>query len=271
MNNSYVILENTDLLTFLSKHYDLKTIKVLLKFKMVFVNGIEVSNIHTKLNMNDNVLIIKRDKDLFILYEDKYIIICYKPYNLLTVADKKERENTLYHKVSMYLKKKNKNSKVFIVHRLDYETSGLVIFAKSKEIQGILQNNWNDVIRNYICVVHGIFDKEKTLKYYLKENSSLMVYKSKNGSLAITDVFPIKNNSKYSLLSLNIKTGKKHQIRVSLKEEGHPILGDTKYGIKDKFKHLYLCANKLEFNHPITNKKIVIEWSLTHEYKKILS
>lgn len=271
MNEVYKIEKGSNLLTFLSNYYDTKTIKRFLKYKMVFVNSKEVSNVNTKLNVKDTLLIVKRSKDLFILYEDKDIIIVYKPYKLLTIADKKEKENTLYHKVSSYLKNNNKNAHVFVVHRLDFETSGIVIFAKSKRVQDLLQNNWSDVTRKYLCVVHGIFKNNKTLKYYLKENKALMVYPSKDGVLSITDVMPIKNNSKYTLLKLNIKTGKKHQIRVSLKEEGYPVLGDTKYGIDDKFKHLYLCASELEFNHPVMGKKISIKWYLTDEYKKIVN
>lgn len=270
MNDSYIIENDISLIEFLNLHYDPKLIKNLLKYKMVFVNEKEVSNVHTILKKNDNILIIKRSNDLFILYEDKEVIVVYKPYNLLTVADNKTRDNTLYHKVSEYLKKSNKNMRVFIVHRLDYETSGLVVFAKSKKVQELLQKNWNNVTRKYVALVHGNFKKSKTLKYYLKEGKNLKVYSSFDGVLSVTDVYPIKSNDKYTLVSIDIKTGKKHQIRVSLKEEGFPILGDSKYGIDDKMKHLYLCANELVFMNPITNKKISVFWNLIFEYKKLV-
>lgn len=205
---------------------------------------------------------MKKDK-LEIIYEDKDIIVINKPTHLLTISTDNEKERTLFHKVYLYLKKKHKNNKVFIVHRLDKDTSGLIVFAKSELAKKKLQNNWNQSIRNYVAVVNGKVIKEKeTLKSYLKETKTLLVYSTqdKSGDLAITTYQKVLGNDEYTLLSLNIKTGRKNQIRVQLNDINHPIVGDKKYGLKkDPLRRLCLHANYLEFMHPITNKKMIFD------------
>lgn len=114
-----------------------------------------------------------KNKKLKIIYEDKYLLIIDKPANLLTISNEYERENTLFHQVYLYLKRKNKNNKVFIVHRLDYETSGLVIFAKSIKVKQILQANWQNVIRKYFAVVLGrSFKRKSDFKIVFKRNQN---------------------------------------------------------------------------------------------------
>ena len=205
---------------------------------------------------------MKNDK-LKIIYEDKYLLIVDKPHQLLTIANSKETENTLYHKAYVYLKRKNKNNKIFIVHRLDYETSGLVVFAKDVKTKMILQNNWNNVVRKYMAIVNGQVDKDReTIKSYLKETKTNLVYStndSKFGQLAITNYRKIINTKEYSLLDIEIKTGKKNQIRVHMKDIGHPVLGDKKYGPKCKENRMYLYAYYLRFQHPMVDKNIEIE------------
>ena len=200
---------------------------------------------------------------LKIIYEDKYLIVVEKPAGLLTISTSKEQENTLYHQVHEYLR--SKNTKIFIVHRLDKDTSGIVLLAKSEKVKNILQDNWENVKREYVALVNGVVKKDKdTIKSYLKETKTLLVYStndSKNGKLAITEYEKIKTNNNYSLLKINIKTGRKNQIRVQLNDIGHSIVGDRKYGkIKNKnVKRLCLHASCLEFVHPITNKIIKLE------------
>ena len=187
---------------------------------------------------------MKKDK-LKIIYEDKYLLVVNKDSKLLTIANLKEKENTLFHKVYLYLKKKNKNNKVFIVHRLDYDTSGLVIFAKSLEVKNILQANWDKVTRKYMALVDGnLKNKEGVIKSYLKETRTNLVYStnSKDGKLAITTYKVIYENKNYSLLDINIKTGRKNQIRVHLNDIGNPIVGDKKYNQK-KSKVNRLCLH----------------------------
>ncbi len=199
-----------------------------------------------------------KKKKLDILYEDKDIIVVSKSVHLLTISTLKEKENTLYYQVSTYLKKQNKNNKVFIVHRLDKDTSGIVVFAKNIKAKNILQDNWANVKREYIALVRGNMPSKGIIKSYLKETTTNYVYSSKTGKEAITEYEKIRNNKLYSLLKINIKTGRKHQIRVQLNDLGYPIVGDRIYNKKDKEKRLCLHAYYIAFNHPITNKLIEI-------------
>lgn len=202
-----------------------------------------------------------KKKKLKILYEDKYILIVYKPAGLYTVATLKEKQKTLYHEVLNYLH--TKNQKVFIVHRLDKDTSGLVLFAKSVEVKNKLQNNWSSVIRKYYAIVLGCVSESSEIKSYLYEDKNFYTHVSKNqkGLFAWTSFDVLKSNEKYSLLDIKIHTGRKNQIRVQLNEIGFPILGDKKYGC-NKYNRLMLDAYYLEFVHPITSKKINVSLAL---------
>lgn len=204
-----------------------------------------------------------KKKKLDIIYEDKNIIVVNKPSGLLTVSTEKEKEKTLYHEVSDYIKKSNAKAKIFIVHRLDKDTSGIVLFAKNQSLKYKYQNNWDKLVlkRGYIAVVNGVLDKKKgTIKSYLKETKTLLVYSSndkKKGKLAITNYNVIKESDRYSMLDIEIKTGRKNQIRVHLKDLGHSILGDKKYGNKKSMlNRLALHSNCLIVTNPITNKKM---------------
>lgn len=219
---------------------------------------------------------MKKDKKLKILYEDKYLLIIDKPPKLLTISSDKETEKTLYHQAYLYLKRKNKNNKIFIVHRLDFDTSGIVIFAKDQNIKNILQNNWDKVIRKYIAIVEGkVLKKEDTIKSYLKETKTKLVYSINdkiNGKLAITSYKNILSNDKYTLLEIFIKTGRKNQIRVHLNDIGYPILGDKKYNKnKNKEKRMYLHAYYIELIHPITKENLKIELDVPNEFLNIIN
>lgn len=200
-------------------------------------------------------------KKLKILYEDKYIIVVNKQGGLLTISTDNEKEKTLYHQVYEYLKQKNKNNKVFVVHRLDKDTSGIVIFAKDIQSKAFLQNNWDRFKRNYVAVVHGHTKDKDILKNYLMETKTHLTYvvNDKKGKLAITEYEKVLENDKYTMLSINIKTGRKNQIRVQLANIKNPIVGDTKYGIKDSIKKMSLVANTIEFIHPKTKKSVKID------------
>ncbi len=207
-----------------------------------------------------------KKKKLDIIYEDKNIIVVNKPSGLLTISTPKEKIRTLYHEVSDYLKKSNPKMKVFIVHRLDKDTSGIVLFAKNQNLKYMYQNNWDSLVlkRGYVAVVEGKLEKESgTIKSYLKETKTFMTYStndSKNGKLAITKYKVIKSKKKYSMLEVEIKTGRKNQIRVHMKDIKHPILGDSKYGNKKSILgRLGLHANLLVIKNPVTNK--VMEFS----------
>ena len=215
-----------------------------------------------------------KNKKLKILYEDKYLIIIDKPSNLLTISTEKEKERTLYHYVSDYLKKKNKNNKVFIVHRLDKDTSGIIVLAKDEKTKFFMQDNWEKFKRCYVAVVEGKVKETKgVLKNYLMETKTHVTYvvNDKNGKLAITEYEKILENKKYTMLSLNIKTGRKNQIRVQLSNMGNPITGDKKYGAKkDPIRRMALVANYLSFIHPKTKENIVIDIDIPDEIVKLV-
>lgn len=215
---------------------------------------------------------VKKDR-LDILFEDKNLLVINKPAHLLTISTDNEKERTLFHKVYLYCNKKNQ--KVFIVHRLDKDTSGLIIFAKNEKVKNLLQKNWDSVKRGYIAIVDGIIEnKEKTLKNYLAETKTLMTYvtDSKNGKIALTHYRKVRTNKLYSLLDIEILTGRKNQIRVQLNEIGHPILGDRKYGNgKDPIRRLCLHAYKLEFTHPITNEVLKFETDVPNSFVNLIN
>ena len=208
---------------------------------------------------------MKKDK-IDIIYEDKFIIVVNKPAHLLTISTENEKERTLFHKVINYEKQKNKNNKIFIVHRLDRDTSGLIVFAKSEKVKKILQDNWDEMAktRGYVAVVEGRIEKKKdTIKNWIKEKIDFTSYtsdKPNDGKIAITKYELLNTSKSYSLLKIEILTGRKNQIRVHMKDIGHPIVGDKKYGAKtNPLKRLGLHANILELEHPITHQILKLE------------
>lgn len=205
---------------------------------------------------------MKKKEKLEILYEDKYLIIINKPHNLLTIGTEKEKENTLYRKVSSYVKKQHKSNKIYIVHRLDRDTSGIVLFAKNESLKKELQDKWDDNIRKYVALVEGKVSDSKTIKSYLKETKTLYTYSTNDstGKLAITKYRPLKTSREYSLLDIEILTGRKNQIRVHMKDIGHPIVGDKKYDSKkNPIRRMCLHACYLSFYHPILKDNIIIK------------
>ena len=214
-------------------------------------------------------------KKMDIIYEDKYLLVVNKPTKILCVATLKEKEHTLFHEASLYVKKKHKSNKIFIVHRLDKDTSGVVVFAKDEKTKKLLQDNWDKyaINREYTALVKGHIKPDKnTLKNKLVETKTNMVYvddKSKLGKLAITkyEVLCYKDNN--SLIKINILTGRKNQIRVQLDYIGYPIVGDNKYGKNKSFyNRLMLHANKLELVHPVTNEKLELIARMPKEFNK---
>lgn len=218
---------------------------------------------------------MKKKEKLNILYEDKYLIVIEKPSGLLTIGTTKERENTLYKKVSDYVKKQHKSNKIFIVHRLDKDTSGIILFAKNEEVKRKLQRDWDKTIRKYIALVEGNVTKNGIIKNYLGETKTLKTFITNNknlGKLAITKYYVLKNTKEYSLLNIEILTGRKNQIRVHMESINHSIVGDKKYGSKkNPIRRLCLHANYLEFIHPVTNKKIIINTNYPIIFDKLIN
>ena len=211
-------------------------------------------------------------KKLKIIYEDRYLIIVNKPAGEFTISRNNRYDNNLYDEVKTYVKKQNPKNKIFIVHRLDKDISGLALFAKNEKVKYDLQKNWQNVERKYYAVVSGkLNEKNVTLKDLLYETKSLDVVvtnSKKLGKLAITNFNVIENNNKYSLLDINIETGRRNQIRVQLANTGHPILGDKKYG-KVKYKRMMLEAYYLKFVHPVTKKVCYAELPLNNDFEKL--
>lgn len=243
-------------------------IKQLLSHNQVAVNGRPESQFDLELQPSDSVKVnfthefkVFNNRRLKIVYEDDDIIVVEKGYGLLSMGNDKKPDNTAYSILRDYVKWTNPLNKIFIVHRLDRDTSGLMMFAKSMEAKEKMQHNWNNMVLNrvYVAVVEGEpAEKEGTVKSYLVENSRYEVYSTddpKKGQLAVTRYRTIQTNGKYSLLELELDTGRKNQIRVHMHDLGYPISGDTKYGAeKSPLHRLALHAKTLRFIHPITRQ-----------------
>ena len=276
----YIVKENEILIEFLKKTFSnlsKNSVKSLLHNEKVFVNGNMTTKYNYELNIGDVVEIREKvAKNIDIIYEDKDIIVINKPSGLLTVATEKEKNKTAYHLVMEYLKKKNKNNRIFIIHRLDKDTSGIIMFAKNERAKHLYQDNWNDIVKKrcYYAVIDGKMEnKEGTIKSYLKENGN-MVYsvKDRSGKIAITEYKVLKERKNISLLDINLKTGRKNQIRVHMKENKTPILGDLKYGEKSKLiNRLALHAYKLELVNPVTKKLLTFEINMPNEFKMLFN
>ena len=211
---------------------------------------------------------ISMKNKLNILFEDKHLIIVYKRRGIPTIKSDKYKYN-LYSDVYDYLHKKNQ--KVFVIHRLDSDTSGIVIFAKSEKVKELLQNNWSNVLREYLAVVHNNIKDYGVIESYLKETKTLYTYstKDKSGKYAKTNYKKLDYKNNLSLVKINIETGRKNQIRVHMSDNNTPILGDKKYGIKDNYRNMMLLANRFKFNHPITKELIDIDLGIPNEYSKL--
>ena len=279
----YINHENITLLNSIGnfkKDLSKKTIKNYIKNGMVKVNNKIITNSSCLLKDNDKIEISYtknkiNDFDLDILYEDDYLIAINKPNGLLSISNDKEKEITAYRMVSDYVKKNN-HKYIFVVHRLDQDTSGVLLFCKDEKIRDKMQDNWNTIVkkRGYMAIVDGIMKRSGTIHTYLLENRGQFIYSSKNkeGKEAITHYSVIKNNKDYSLVQVFIDTGRRNQIRVHLSEKGYPIAGDKKYKCRtNPIKRLCLHANILEFIHPVTKKLIHLESEIPTDMKKLIT
>ncbi len=273
-----------ELLDYLYNNIDMpkKRIKQYLTHGAIFVNNTKTTKYNYRILPGMTIMIDTDSKNkktlpFDILFEDDHIIVVNKPSGLLTIATAKEKEKTLYHIVREYLVSKDKNARVFIVHRLDKDTSGVVVLAKDEKTKNKLQENWNEYVslREYVAVVHGILNKESDrIVQKLKETKTNLVYVSRDndGKEAITNYKVIKENNDYSMVSITLETGRKNQIRVAFNTLHHPIVGDKKYStIKDNESRLFLHANRLKMYYPEIRKDILFETSTPNEFKKIMN
>lgn len=273
----------SELLVFLLekiKNRSRNDIKVLLREKQIFVDGQAISQFNHPLKPQQKVEVKwrkmpeeQRYRALNIVFEDEYLIVIEKQAGILSIATEKQKDNTAYSILSSHVKKQDPRNRIFVVHRLDRETSGLMMFAKSEKIQKLLQESWNDSIeeRTYLAVVEGKVEKqEDTIVSYLVESKALIMYSTKNtevGQKAITHYEVLKSNKNYSLLKVNLETGRKNQIRVHAKDIGHPVVGDEKYGAKSNpLRRLGLHAWVLAFKHPITKKDVRFETEMPAKF-----
>lgn len=269
----FVIKKEEPLLEFLLRtlHQSRNNTKNLLAKRHILVDGALVTQFDYLLQPKQILHVMKesvsgpvskvKKSDLKIIYEDDEFLVINKPSGLLSIATDNEVNNTAYRKAMDYVRERNKKNRIFVIHRLDKDTSGVLMFAKTKEVQDFMQEDWNKTVkkRGYMALVEGTFkEKEGTYKSYLMETRTHLMYSSNNkkdGELAITNYKVVKENKNFTLLDVHIDSGKKNQIRVQMKEHGHPIVGDDKYeASKNPIKRLGLHAYEVEFVHPITKK-----------------
>lgn len=270
---TYKVKEATTLMPFLLEAMPQRkrtSVKELLRHNQIAVNGIPTTQFNAPLAPGDEVKanLVREFKVFYhrrmkLVYEDDDIIVVNKGYGLLSMGTDKVKEGTAYSILRDYVKWSDPRNKIFIVHRLDRDTSGLMMFAKSIEAKERMQHNWNNMVLNrcYLAVVEGKMEEETgTVRSYLAENSRHEVYSTENpeeGQLAVTRFRTRRTANGYSLLEVELDTGRKNQIRVHMKDLGHPIAGDRRYGAKSSPIHrLALHAQTLRFVHPITGKEM---------------
>lgn len=280
------VKEENTLLPFLFetlKEQSRTAVKQLLGRGQILVNDAVTTQFDTALKPGDVVMIsyVRRkvpfnNQLLNIVYEDDFLLVVNKREGLLSVSTAKVHERTAFHILSDYVKKNDPRSKIFVLHRLDRDTSGLMMFAKTRAVQEKMQSNWNEVItkRTYVAVVEGMPEKERDiLTTNLKENAEARVYVVESGGKeAITRYEVLRSNGKYSLLELNLETGRKNQIRAQMEYIGHPIAGDSKYGAEtNPTGRLMLHAQRLNFIHPETGEEMRFDTRIPDAFKSLVS
>jgi tRNA pseudouridine32 synthase/23S rRNA pseudouridine746 synthase/23S rRNA pseudouridine1911/1915/1917 synthase len=201
-----------------------------------------------------------------ILFEDRDLLVIHKEPGLLTNSPRRDKSRTAERILTSYLRKGNARSRlrVYTVHRLDRDTSGLLVFAKSERVQQQLKNSWRDVDKTYYAVVHGHLEKPSgRIVNYLAENKDQFVYATTDeaaGKKAETRYREASRSAQCTALHVDLLTGRKNQIRVHMADLGHPIVGDPKYGKKgDRFPRMALHAMHLEFDHPFSHRRMVFD------------
>ena len=286
-NLKFEVDKEDTLLVFLLEFFSGKSrnyVKGILRRGQITVDGKPCTDYARKLVPGQQVRVVREapaakiGPGFPIIYEDEDIIVIDKPAGMLAVATDDERENTAYRTVTSYVKAKNKSGRVFVVHRLDRETSGVMLLAKNERIKYALQDNWDDAVitRGYIAVVEGkVAEPAGTIKSWLRQTRTLLVYSSKNegdGKLAITNYKTVKTADKYSMLDISLETGRKNQIRVHMKDMGHPVAGDKKYGAAtDPFARLGLHASMLRIKHPASGAEMLFEAKMPRVFEKAFS
>ena len=279
MEKKIIVKNNGNIINILSNYGIGKNkVKSLVRYNNIYVNGNVIDKLPFNVVIDDIIEItdkIKIDTNLDIVYEDDNYLIINKEHGLLTISTSninKDKEITLYKMVREYLNKKKELC--FIVNRIDKETSGLVVFVKNIKLKSILQNNWNDIVtkRGYIAIVSGKINKDGRIENNLYEDKMTFVHSSKYGKKAITNYKVIKKNNKYTMLDINIETGRKNQIRVHMSEMGNPIVGDKKYKcIDNSLKRLCLHHYEIDFVDPISKRKMVFKSNVPKSFYSLFN
>ena len=214
---------------------------------------------------------------MVILHEDKDILVVVKPAGLLTVGSDRDKSRTAHYLLNDYVRKGDPKSRhrVYVVHRLDQDTSGILIFAKSEAAKKTLQENWETTDKHYLAVLNGqLAEKEGKISSYLAENSAQRVYSTTDaakGKLAHTEYKVLQEGKGLSLVEIHLLTGRKHQIRVHFAEMGHPVVGDKKYGNDAKFtKRLALHARSITFAHPYNGRPMSFDAGMPDDFSRLL-
>jgi len=268
----FTVKESTTLLPFLltvMTNRSRNSVKSMLKRGQVSIDDqVETKHNHP-LHSGQQLSVVKnkafkRESDLIgltVLYEDVDLLVVNKAAGLLTIANQREKKRTAHYQLMRYVRKENPRNRVYIVHRLDRETSGVIVFAKNERTKQQLQKNWRTNVkeREYLALVEGNFEKEHgVVTSWLKETKTHRMYSSPNqndGQFAKTHYKRIQSNVKFSLIQVHLATGRKNQIRVHMQDLGHPVVGDKKYGAKtDAIRRLGLHAQTLAFTHPTTGE-----------------
>ncbi|HWJ02233.1 MAG TPA: RluA family pseudouridine synthase [Verrucomicrobiae bacterium] len=280
------VTEQSELLSFLLTHIPNKSrnnIKSLLARHQVSVDNAVVSRFDHPLQPGQQVvvnwaIVEEPPQGLNILFEDPDIIVIEKQAGMLSIATEKEKEITAYSILSEHVKKRNPKNRIFVVHRLDRDTSGVMLFAKNESIKQALQKAWKDIVqeRTYIVVAEGKFTKDQgSITSWLKETKSMLVYSSRtpnDGQQAITHFRVLKRNANFSMLAVNLETGRKNQIRVHMQDLGHSIIGDKKYGsTKNPINRLGLHAQVLAFRHPVTGEEMRFESEIPEQFLRLFN
>ena len=261
-------------------HKTRKIIKAVLRDRQVRVDGRPVTQFDHKLSAGQRVEVQwfrnpeqQRADGLDIVHMDRDLIVINKPAGLLTIATDKEKRRTAYSMLSTFVKTEAADNKIFIIHRLDRETSGLLMFARSERVKQHVQKTWNATIseRIYVGVVEGdVRPPAGTITSWLSESKAFRVYSSQNsshGKKAVTRYRRIQGNGAFTLLQINLDTGRKHQIRVHLQDIHQPLIGDRKYGsCVDPLKRLGLHAQVLAFEHPTTGKACYFDTGIPRSF-----
>lgn len=272
-NLQFLVNETAELLEILRKLCPTASrteIKSWLQHRQIAINDKVTTQFNHALNAGDKITILRgrqpepfKHPKLRLVFEDEFILVVDKKNGLLTIATDREKEETAYRILSDHVKEQDPSNKLFIVHRIDRDTSGLLLFAKSKTIQQKLQENWSSTVidRTYIAVVEGSVEKDSgTVESWLRESTAFKVHSSQNpgqGQHSITHYNVIERAYHFTLLKLQLETGRKNQIRVHMQDMGHSIVGDKKYGSKQSpIGRMCLHAQTLQFIHPVSGEKL---------------